>query len=82
MARLCSQRGGRIADARLSDRAVAEIVSEAARRVGLDSGPSSARLAICFPDLCRRTRRIYIQIAGTYVRDAELSRDRAGAGLP
>jgi len=46
MARLCSQRGGRIADARLADRAVAEIVSEAARRVGLDSGPSSARLAI------------------------------------
>jgi site-specific recombinase XerD len=86
-------KGGRIADARLSDRAVAEIVKKYARRVGLDpalfSGhslragflTSAAQGGASIFKMRDISRHHSVDTLSGYVRDAEFFRDHAGAGL-
>jgi site-specific recombinase XerD len=86
-------KGGRIADQRLSDRAIANIVKAAAQRLGLNapdfSGHSlrsgfltsaAARGASIFKMMDVSRHRSMDTLRG-YVRDADLFRDHAGAGL-
>jgi integrase len=86
-------KGGRVADARLSDRAVAEIVKTYARRVGLDprlfSGhslragflTSAAQQGASVFKLRDVSRHRSVDTLSEYVRNAEFFRDHAGAGL-
>jgi site-specific recombinase XerD len=86
-------KGGRVADARLSDRAVAEIVKNYAKRIGLDptsfsghslrSGflTSAARRGASLFKMRDVSRHRSLDTLGGYVRDAEFFRDHAGAGL-
>ena len=86
-------KGERLQDARLTDRSVAKIVKAHAARVGLDpaefSGHSlrsgfltsaSARGASIFK-MMDVSRHKSVDTLRGYVRDAELFRDHAGAGL-
>lgn len=85
--------GGRISAVRLSDRAVAEIVKKHAKRIGLDPASFSAHSlrsgfltsaaqngASIFKmmDVSRHKR---VDTVRGYIRDTELFRDHAGAGL-
>jgi site-specific recombinase XerD len=86
-------KGGRVADARLSDRAVADIVKKYASRVGLDpalfSGhslragflTSAARSGASLFKLRDVSRHRSLDTLSGYVRDADFFRDHAGAGL-
>jgi site-specific recombinase XerD len=86
-------KGGRVANARLSDRAVAEIVKKYARRAWLDptlfSGhslragflTSAARSGASVFKLRDVSRHRSMDSLSGYVRDAEFFRDHAGAGL-
>jgi integrase len=86
-------KGDRVADARLSDRAVAEIVKIYAKRIGLDpasfSGHSlrsgfltaaAQHRASIFKMMDVSRHRSLDTLIG-YVRDAEFFRDHAGTGL-
>jgi integrase len=86
-------KGGRILNARLSDRSVAEIIKTHAARVGLDpaqfSGHSlrsgfltsaAARGASIFK-LADQSRHKSMDVLRSYVRDAEVFRNHAGDGL-
>jgi integrase len=83
-------KGGRVRLARLSDRSVANIVKAHAERVGLDpaafSGHSlhSGFLTSAAPRSSKMmdvSRHRSVDTLRGYVRDAELFRDHAGAGL-
>jgi site-specific recombinase XerD len=86
-------KGGRVAPNRLSDRSVANIVKAHARRVGLSAADFSghslrsgfltsaaARGASIFK-MMDVSRHKSVDTLRGYVRDAELFRDHAGAGL-
>jgi site-specific recombinase XerD len=86
-------KGARVGDARLSDRAVAEIVKTYARRIGLDptlfSGhslragflTSAAQRGASLFKMRDVSRHRSLDTLSGYVRDAEFFRDHAGAGL-
>jgi len=86
-------RGGKISNRRLSDRAVAEIVKNYARRVGLNAGDfsghslrsgfltSAARRGASIFKMMDVSRHKSVDTLRGYVRDAELFRDHAGSGL-
>ena len=86
-------KGGRVGDARLSDRAVAEIVKTYARRIGLDptlfSGhslragflTSAAQRGASLFKMRDVSRHRSLDTLSGYVRDGEFFRDHAGAGL-
>jgi site-specific recombinase XerD len=91
--RAVAKGGRRIADQRLSDRAIANVVKAAAQRLGLNafdfSGHSlrsgfltsaAARGASIFKMMDVSRHRSMDTLRG-YVRDADLFRDHAGAGL-
>ena len=86
-------KGGRIADEQLSDRAIANVVKAAANRLGLNAADFSghslrsgfltsaaARGASIFKMMDVSRHRNMDTLRG-YVRDADLFRDHAGAGL-
>jgi site-specific recombinase XerD len=86
-------KGGRIGADRLSDHAVAEVVKAAARRVGLNAADFSghslrsgfltsaaARGASIFKMMDQSRHKSMDTLRG-YVRDADLFRNHAGAGL-
>jgi site-specific recombinase XerD len=86
-------KGGRVETARLSDRSVAEIVKRHARMIGLDPAAyaghslragfltsAAARGASIFK-MMDVSRHKSVDTLRGYVRDAELFRDHAGAGL-
>jgi site-specific recombinase XerD len=85
--------GGRIGNGRLSDRSVANVVKASARRVGLNANEFSghslrsgfltsaaARGASIFK-MMDVSRHKSVDTLRGYVRDADLFRDHAGAGL-
>jgi site-specific recombinase XerD len=86
-------KGGRVADGRLSDRAVAEIVKNYAQRIGLDatlfSGhslragflTSAAQCGASIFKMMDISRHRSMDTVSGYVRDAECFRGHAGAGL-
>lgn len=86
-------KGGRVASARLSDRAVAEIVKNYARRLDLDptlfSGhslragflTSAAQRGASIFKMMDVSRHRSVDTLSEYVRDSEFFRDHAGAGL-
>jgi integrase len=86
-------KGGKVGGGRLSDRALAEVVKDRARRIGLNgadfSGHSlrsgfltsaAARGASIFK-MMDVSRHKSVDTLRGYVRDAELFRDHAGTGL-
>ena len=86
-------KGGRVGTARLSDRSVAEIVKRCAGMVGLDPAAyaghslragfltsAAARGASVFK-MMDVSRHKSVDTLRGYIRDAELFRDHAGAGL-
>jgi site-specific recombinase XerD len=86
-------KGDRIIAARLSDRSVADIVKRHAARIGLDPATfaghslrsgfltsAAARGASIFK-MMDLSRHKSVDTLRGYVRDAELFRDHAGAGL-
>ncbi|HEY7301594.1 MAG TPA: site-specific integrase [Xanthobacteraceae bacterium] len=86
-------KGGRIGKARLSDRAVANVVKDGAGRVGLDAAQfsghslrsgfltSAARRGASIFKMMDVSRHKSMDTLRGYVRDADLFRDHAGAGL-
>jgi site-specific recombinase XerD len=86
-------KGGRVADGRLSDRAVAEIVKNYVGRIGLDpklfSGhslragflTSAAQRGASVFKMMEVSRHRSMDTLSGYIRDAEFFRDHAGAGL-
>jgi site-specific recombinase XerD len=86
-------KSGRVADARLSDRAVAEIVKKYAGRAGLDPTlfaghslragflTSAARRGASVFKMMDVSRHRSLDTLSGYVRDAEFFHDHAGAGL-
>ena len=88
-----TSRSGKTSDHRLSDRAVAEIVKAHARRVGLDAADfsghslrsgfltSAARRGASIFKMMDVSRHRSVDTLRGYVRDADLFRDHAGAGL-
>jgi integrase len=86
-------KGGRVADGRLSDRAVAEIVKNYVGRIGLDrklfSGhslragflTSAAQRGASVFKMMEVSRHRSMDTLSGYIRDAEPFRDHAGAGL-
>jgi site-specific recombinase XerD len=86
-------KGGRIGRTRLSDRAVADVVKAGAGRVGLDAGQfsghslrsgfltSAARRGASIFKMMDVSRHKSMDTLRGYVRDADLFRDHAGAGL-
>jgi site-specific recombinase XerD len=86
-------RGSRVANERLSDRAVAEIVKTYANRIGLDpalfSGhslragflTSAAQRGASVFKMMEVSRHRSMDTLSGYIRDAESFRDHAGAGL-
>jgi integrase len=86
-------KGDRVANARLSDRAVAEIVKRYATRIGLDatlfSGhslragflTSAAQRGASIFKMMDVSRHRSLDTLSGYVRDSEFFRDHAGAGL-
>lgn len=87
------RRSGKVSDGRLSDRAIAEVVKSYARRVGLNAADfsghslrsgfltSAARRGASIFKMMDVSRHRSIDTLRGYVRDAELFRDHAGAGL-
>ncbi len=88
-----ASRSGKVSNRRLSDRAVAEIVKNYARRVGLNAGDfsghslrsgfltSAARRGASIFKMMDVSRHKSVDTLRGYVRDAELFRDHAGSGL-
>jgi site-specific recombinase XerD len=86
-------KGNRIGRARLSDRAVANVVKDGAGRVGLDAAQfsghslrsgfltSAARRGASIFKMMDVSRHKSMDTLRGYVRDADLFRDHAGAGL-
>jgi site-specific recombinase XerD len=86
-------KGGRVADARLSDRAVAEIIKNYAQRIGLDptlfsghslrSGflTSAAQRGASIFKMMDVSRHRSMETLSGYVRDSEFFLDHAGTGL-
>jgi site-specific recombinase XerD len=86
-------KGGRVAAERLSDKTVATVVKRYARRVGLDAGAysghslragfltSAARRGASIFKMRDVSRHKSMDVLQGYVRDADLFRDHAGAGL-
>ena len=86
-------KGGRVANARLSDRAVAEIVKSYATRIGLDptsySGyslragflTSAAQRGASIFKMTDVSRHRSLDTLSGYVRDSEFVHNHAGAGL-
>ncbi len=78
---------------RLSDRSVALIVKAAADRAGLDAAAFSghslragfttaaARAGRALPNIMRQTRHVKAETVLGYIREADLFKDNAGAGL-
>ena len=86
-------KGGRIGTGRLADTTVVRVVKASARRVGLDpslfaghslrSGflTSAAGRGASIFKMMDQSRHRSMDTLRSYVRDAELFRDHAGAGL-
>jgi site-specific recombinase XerD len=86
-------KGGRVGGARLSDGAVANIVKAAARRVGLNAADfsghslrsgfltSAASRGASIFKMMDVSRHKSVDTLRGYVRDADLFKDHAGAGL-
>jgi integrase len=86
-------KGNRIGRDRLSDRAVANVVKDGAERVGLDAAQfsghslrsgfltSAARRGASIFKMMDVSRHKSMDTLRGYVRDADLFRDHAGAGL-
>ena len=86
-------KGGRVRSTRLSDKAVASVVKAYARRLGLDAADfsghslrsgfltSAARRGASVFKMRDVSRHKSMDVLQGYVRDAELFRDHAGAGL-
>jgi integrase len=86
-------KGNRVGNARISDPAVANIVKDGAGRVGLDAAQfsghslrsgfltSAARRGASIFKMMDVSRHKSMDTLRGYVRDADLFRDHAGAGL-
>ena len=84
-------KGGRIGTGRLADTTVVRVVKTSARRVGLDpklfaghslrSGFLAAGRGASIFKMMDQSRHRSMDTLRGYVRDAELFRDHAGAGL-
>lgn len=86
-------KAGRVSAERLSDRSVALIVKAAADRAGLDAAAFSghslragfttaaARAGRALPNIMRQTRHVKAETVLGYIREADLFKDNAGAGL-
>ena len=87
------RRGGKVQSERLTDRSVANIVKAHAARVGLDPSSfsghslragfltSAAKRCANLFKMMETSRLKSVETLRGYVRDAELFRDHAGAGL-
>jgi site-specific recombinase XerC len=75
-------KGGRVRSSRLSDRSIANIVKAHAARVGLDPKAFAGHsLRAGFLKMMDVSRHRSVETVRGYVRDAELFKDHAGAGL-
>ena len=86
-------KGGRVSTARLGDKSVAEVVKTHAGRLGLNAADfsghslragfltSAARRARRSSRCANVSRHKSMDVLQGYVRDADLFRDHAGAGL-
>jgi hypothetical protein len=85
-------KGERLRNARLTDRSVAKIVKAHAAGAGLDAADFSGHPPLGLPDQCSGPQHSIFKMADQsrhrsmdtlrgYVRDAEMFKDHAGAGL-
>jgi integrase len=86
-------RGGRVGNSRLTDKSVASIIKAYARRLGLNEADfsghslrsgfltSAARRGASVFKMRDVSRHKSMDVLQSYIRDVELFRDHAGAGL-